>query len=161
MRRRFRSGFGRLTAAQLTDAVSAGARDREMGNLVEEMAGAYERTPKPPEWILAKITGSTAIAGTSNRWEYSFTEQVLTSTLGVSDGVITDANTGKALNLCEMLNDGSATEGPGWDVSSGPSGFAIQPIEACLVMMFPYNLDDGTFRYVFFATNVFDGTCDP
>jgi len=159
MRRKFRSGFGRVTAAMFTDAVAAGARDREIGPLLREVAADHSRTPPVRDWIIAEITGHTLIAGESNRWEYTWQEKTIDGTLAVVDGYLDDTKLYTALNLCEMVNDGVGVEGPGWDLANAPATFNIQPIQKAVVMMWPYTLDDANQRMVFAVSNVLDGAC--
>jgi len=159
IRRRFATGFGRMTAGMVTDAVAAGSRERESGTLLSEVGAAYDRQPMIRPWLIAQITGHTLISGQSNRWEYTWREKVLTGSLAVADGYIDDTDLFPALNLCECVNDGSGVEGPGWDLATAPGTFNIQPIQECLVMMWPYVLEDGTQRMVFSQSNVLDGAC--
>lgn len=159
MKRLYRKGIGRLTAQQLTAAVAAGDR---FGRAREPLTRAASRTTEFAgfrPFILGEITGHTAIAGTTSRWEYSFDEVTINADLSLSLGVYTHANTAKALNLCEFVNDGALLEGPGWNIATAPSGFEIKPIAECVVQLWPHHTADGSFRWVFFASNVLDGEC--
>lgn len=159
MRRLFRTGFGRLTAPTLTQATAAGAFVRRRASAVKDIAADRARWGAPVDYLFAKITAATAIAGASNRWEYSWQEVAIDGSLALVDGELDHTLSSKALNLCEMLNNGTGSEGPGWDLSTAPTGFTIQPISDCVVQLWPMRRTDGELCWVFFAANVLDGEC--
>jgi hypothetical protein len=159
LRRLFRTGFGRLTAPQLTEIGAAGQFLRQHQEPLAKIADRFSEAAPPAAWILAEITGHTAIAGANGRWEYSFQQVYIDGNLNLSNGLWTSTNTAKALNLCELVNDGALIEGPGWNVNTAPSGFEIKPIDECVVQLWPHRLTTGAFRWVFFASNVLDGEC--
>lgn len=160
MKRTFRTGFGRLTAPMLTQATAAGDLVAKHGDPIAKAAAEWSAAPAAKPWLFAKITSSTAISGTTNRWEYSWEEVSFSSTLGLVTRAYTSTNAGKAYNLCEFVNNGTGYEGPGWDLATSPTGFSIQPIRECVVQLWPVELDGtGSARWVFFAANVLDGVC--
>lgn len=159
MKRTFRKGFGRLTAPTLTQMAAAGQFVRDHAEPLQKVANRFSEAAGFPPWIIAEITGYTTIASTTHRWEYSFQQVQIDENLNLATGFYTDANTAKALNLCEFVNDGSAYEGPGWNMTTAPTGFEIRPIQECVVQLWPFRLTDGSFRWVFFAANVLDGEC--
>ena len=159
MRRLFRSGFGRLTASMLTDATAAGDLVRRRGETLERVADKWTETPRPLPYLLAKITGHTSIAGTTNRWEYDWEEVSVSSALALVTRFHTSTNSGKAYNLCEFANNGTGYEGPGWDLATSPTGFDIRPIREAVVMLWPLDLDGGEARWIFQLANVLDGSC--
>lgn len=159
MKRLFRTGFGRLTAPQLTEIGAAGQFLRQHQEPLGKVAERFSEAAPPSAWILAEITGYTAIAGATNRWEYSFEQVYLDGNLNLTQGHWTSTNSVKALNLCEAANDGALIEGPGWNVATAPTGFEIKPIAECVVQLWPHRLTTGAFRWVFFASNVLDGDC--
>lgn len=160
MKRTFRTGFGRLTAPMLTQATAAGDFVAKQGDPIAKAAAEWSAAPAAKPWLFAKITSSTAISGTTNRWEYSWEEVSFSSTLGLVTRAYTSTNAGKAYNLCEFVNNGTGYEGPGWDLATSPTGFSIQPIRECVVQLWPVELDGtGSARWVFFAANVLDGVC--
>lgn len=158
MKRLFRKGFGRVPAHMLSRMSSAGnlaSRETDLRRVADRVTNASIGR----EWILAEITGSTALPGASNRWEYSWQEVALDEALALVNGYWDDGKSTKALNLCECVNDGAAVEGPGWDLATAPASFEIKPIAECVVQLWPHRLPDGTLRWVFFASNVLDGEC--
>lgn len=159
MRRQFRTGFGRVTAPQLTAATSAGDFVQQNASALARVSERFSESAGFPPWIIAEITGYTTIANTTHRWEYAFEQVQIDGNLNPTAGFWTSTNSGKALNLCELVNDGALYEGPGWNMATAPSGFEIRPIQECVVQLFPFRLTDGTFRWVFFAANVLDGEC--
>lgn len=125
----------------------------------------WEFTPPACESFWAKITGSTAVPSTSNRWRYSWTEQERT-TDGFSDlsgGRSGSTSSGYAINAVEVSNDGSGVEGHGVDVDGTdyPAGFEVQPVQGNPVhrMWVDYNAS-GTPFYTFSSENADDGTCE-
>jgi hypothetical protein len=159
VRRLFRSGFGRLTAPMLTDATAAGELVAKQGDALAKAAAEWTSNPQAPPYLLARLTGQTAIASTTNRWEYDWEEVSISSALALVARTYTSANAGKAYNLCEFLNNGSGYEGPGWDLATAPSGFDIRPIRDAVVMLWPLDLDGGEARWIFQLANVLDGSC--
>ena len=122
-------------------------------------------TKKP--YFLAKITASTAIGGTSNRYNYTWTEVVLDNASGFA--VRANGLSGTtALNICEMSN--TATDvGPGVavDADDYPDGFDMTAIGKAgdggsievVVMMYHVKDADGNLRAVFSMANAHDGSC--
>tara|TARA_Y100000310_G_scaffold345359_1_gene464115 strand:- start:286 stop:786 length:501 start_codon:yes stop_codon:yes gene_type:complete len=119
-------------------------------------------------YFLAKITASTAIGGTSNRYNYTWSEVELDN--ASSFGVKTGGRSGTtALNTCEMSNT-AADVGPGVAVDAPEyvaSEFEMMPIGTSgddgtidvVVLMFHVRDEDGNIREVFSMANSHDGTC--
>lgn len=109
--------------------------------------------------LVAKITGSTAIAGTVNRWEYDWVQaEMLNDATFTHQAVAGEVwYLGKALNVMEGINDATVV-GPGVLVANIPGGFSVKPVTG-YVTLFPYRLADGTERWVFCVPNAIDGTC--
>lgn len=162
---KFRRGSGRLNARMLNRIAETGERGASRADVLDRVSSAYSAAPPQPRWFLARITGATAVSGANNRWEYDWEQVGLLSTVAVSppDDALDSTDHGKAWNLCELLNDGSGVEGPGWDLDNidGDSTFALKPIAECVVQMWAHPDDDGEPRWIFFAGNVVDGECPP
>lgn len=142
------------------------------------MLKEYEETPRQVinqanqpglnrPYFLAKITGSSEIDETSNRYEYEWTEVVLDSSTGFADR--TNGRTGTdALNLCEMSNtEDNVSPGVDMNGSAYPDNFTMRAIGSCfdsvqldtIVVMFGLRDSVGTLRSVFSLANAHDGTC--
>ena len=140
--RRFRTGIGRLTAPMLNGVVQAAAQAKQTGYQVHRVASTYTEAPERLGWVLAKITGNTAIAGATNRWEYDWEEvEPTASAFQVKSGGYTSSTKGKAWNLCESFNDLRAITG--------------EPV----VQLWLVRGSGGVRRYVFSLANVLDGAC--
>ena len=123
-------------------------------------AERYARvTSESVPFVVAKITGSTAITGTTNRWEYEWVmAEILNNATFTHQAVSGEAwYLGTALNVMEGINDATVV-GPGVLVANIPSGFSVKPVTG-YVTLFPYRLADGTERWVFCVPNAIDGTC--
>ena len=169
-------GLGKLTPemwARLMDML----RSFESG---DPQSGNRERDKQYKEYFLAELTGCAAIGGTSNRWEYSFTEVIVNGTAfatltGGQSGTV--AASTAAYNACEAGNT-STEVGTGVYLSGGyPSGFNMMPIGMTadnfdpatttyasldvdvVVMMYNFREVSGALKCVFFAANSHDGVC--
>lgn len=157
-------GLGKLTP-------TLWARLMAMLKTFEESTGDQKARPSQPglsrPYFLAKITASSAIGGTDNRYEYTWAEVVLNPTTGFA--VRSNGRTGTdALNLCEMSNTADNVA-PGVDMngSAYPDDFTMRAIGSCidsvqidtLVVMFGVRDSDGVLRSVFSQANAHDGTC--
>lgn len=163
--RRFRTGIGRLTAPMLNGVVQAVAQAKQTGYQVHRVASTYTEAPERLGWVLAKITGNTAISGATNRWEYDWEEvEPTASAFQAKSGGYTSSTKGKAWNLCESFNDGGTAgnkfEGPGWNVYDAPAGFDLRAITGePVVQLWLVRGSGGVRRYVFSLANVLDGAC--
>lgn len=157
--RGIRQGIGRITAQSLQSTLDAAELVADRAPAVAEVADGLSRFSRFPAWILAKITAANDIDGEDNRWEYEWTEVRITAANGTADQLLSSEDFGEAINICELENDGSDIEGPGWDLSTAPGDFNIQPI-AGVVQLWPYRDTSGALRWVFWAGNVLDGECD-
>ena len=159
-------GLGRLTPALFARimAMLKAFEDDKAKPLLQE--GSSELGLKRP-YFLAKITGSAAIGGESNRYTYTFAEVVLDVATGFA--VRANGRTGTtALNLCEMSNTATHV-GAGVDLEGAayPAGFSMMPIGKCgdgdtvdlVVVMFAVRDAGGTLRSVFSLGNTHDGDC--
>lgn len=120
-------------------------------------------TPATSFW--AKITGSLAMSGATNRWQYAWSEQVRNATGWETPEGGRSGTTEEdfALNSVEANNDGAGVEGHGVDVDGDdyPDGFEVQPIQGDrVVRMWEEATADGELCYSFEATNADDGTCE-
>lgn len=159
--RQFRTGIGRLTAPMLNGIAKASAQTQQGASQLHRVMSTYSEAPERLGWVLAQITGATAIVGATNRWEYDWTEVEPTATaFATKTGGYTSAAKGKAWNLCEAFNDGLLYEGPGWDIANAPSGFEIRPITGDpAVQLWLVRGSGGVRRWVFSLGNVLDGAC--
>ncbi len=110
----------------------------------------------PSPRIFARITGSEALAGETNRWEYDF----IRVTANAADVGWTDVAgaTGIAYNLVEVNNDDSGVQGNGVNVTNLASlapGMDIQPAAVGLIVEIV--LIAGTWW--FSCENGIDGSC--
>lgn len=138
-------------------------RDGIVVSLFSRKQQGVAATPATSFW--AKITGSLAMDGASNRWQYAWSEQVRTATgwetpAGGRSGTTEE---GFALNSVEANNDGAGVQGHGVDIDGAdyPAGFALKPIRGEPVRRMWQEIDtDGNVCYSFEATNTDDGTCE-
>lgn len=151
-------GVGRVSAAALNQTLQVGGFYVPRRNALSEISDRYSRHNKPYPYLLAKITGNTVLG--TNRWEYDW-EQVRLNATGVDTvtGGYNSTKFGKAVNLCEMVNDGSGIEGPGWNLATAPVGFTIKAIDQACVKLFPTTDTLSEFRWFFQLANVLDGEC--
>lgn len=162
---RLRRGYGRISAGVFQQTLDGAAFAGERQEQLSELADRLTRYERPTQWVLAKITGATAITGQTNRWEYDWEEVELTAAgVQTRSGGLTSTNTAKALNLCELSNDGGTAgdkhEGPGWNVYDAPAGFDLREIKgAPAVQMWSMRDSAGTLRWFFSLANVLDGAC--
>jgi hypothetical protein len=157
-------GLGKLTPAlwgRLMAMLKAFEDDSAKAPVKESSGELGLKRP----YFLAKITDSTAIAATDNRYTYEYTEVVLDVTTGFA--VRANGRTGTdALNLCEMSNTATHV-GAGVDLEGGayPAGFSMMPIGECgdtdtvdlVVVMFAVRDAGGALRSVFNLGNTHDG----
>lgn len=130
---------------------------RDSSNL-SKVASTYSEAATRRHWIFAEITGATVL--TTNQWEYDWQQMERgASAWSVKSGGYTSSNQSKAINLCEGVNDGSASEGPGWSLTTAPTGFTIKPIDECVVQMWMSRKTDGSLFWFFSLANVLDGSC--
>ena len=127
------------------------------------MQAALERVERIGEqsvpFVLAKITGSTPIAGTSYRWQYTWemAEQLNDSAKTMQSRSPEPWYSGICFNAVEGMNT-STVIGPGILVANIPAGFFVKPVEG-FVLLFPHRLTDGTERWLFCVPNAIDGDC--
>lgn len=153
-------GMGAIHAKLLQQAVRHGVEVGEHLDQIREGSDLITRHVGRRAFTLAKITGHALLTGQTNRWEYDWTEVEITSN-GIQDlsGGFTSAGQGKAFNLCELQNNGTAAEGPGWDLATAPAGFSIKPITQAVVMLWAQTDTTNAQRWFFLLGNVLDGTC--
>lgn len=144
-------------------ASDRGRERSQAGKQGETDAGLRHRVDVPtiPEQseIFARITGNTS-AGT-NKWTYDWEEVRFESDQPITTGSVRKSSTyGQALNLMELLNDGTGVQGNGVDVANLDGDFEIQPISdrAVVLLKGPYTIS-GEDRWFFQATNAVDGSC--
>jgi hypothetical protein len=155
---RLRRGYGRITAGVFQQTLDGAAFAGERQEQLAELADRLTRYERPTQWVLAQITGSSTLS--SNRWEYNWEEIELTPTgVQTRSGGLTSTNSGKAINLCEMVNDGTSVEGPGWNLSTAPTGFELKPISQACVQLWSVYDSEADLRWFFTLGNVLDGEC--
>lgn len=110
-------------------------------------------------YLLAKITGSTAISGETNRWEYTWTRaEVVNNASRTFQQVSSEPwYSGTAFNTMEGGNT-TTTVTPGVTVSNIPTGWSVKPVSG-YVILFPHRCTDGTERWLFCVPNAIDGSC--
>lgn len=119
----------------------------------------FSRKDEPVEYMLAKITGNTAISGASYRWEYDWERAEISGTKSFASRSPEPWYKGKALNITEGGNT-ATTIMPGYDVANIPAGFSVKPIATgCFVMVFSQRRTTGDIQWVFWCENAIDGTC--
>lgn len=114
------------------------------------------------QFIWAKITGSTAISGATNRWTYTWTEVYVDDDFDWVAGVRDSDDYGVAIAAVEAFNDGTGVEGNGVDMDNLEGTFALQPLQGSPVMLLvgPYATSEATpFWVIAGATNAIDGSC--
>ena len=156
----YRTGIGGMSGRELTTIARSARESRQDQHKLRRVASTYVEVGDRRPWVLARITGANAIGGQSNRWTYTWEEVELTTTgYSTKTGGRTSTNETSALNLCELVNDGTDTEGPGWDLATAPAGFDIQPIAQCCVQMWCHRDSTADIRWFFSMANVLDGSC--
>lgn len=131
----------------------AAAQDR----LAELVARWSRDLPLGP--VLARITGSSAIASTDYRWEYSWVEAWVGSDLAAADksGGLTSTDAGKAYNASELSNSATLIC-PGVDPADIPEGFDAVPVEGH-VILHAFHCSDGVVRWLFTPPVAITGAC--
>lgn len=111
------------------------------------------------KYLLAKVTGNTAISGANYRWEYDWERAEITGSRVFQSRPSEPWYKGKALNITEGGN--TATDiMPGYLVANIPAGFTVKPIATgTFVLVFAQRDNDGTLRWCFACNNAIDGTC--
>ena len=114
---------------------------------------------QPKETVDRLNTDSVAIAGATNRWEYSWViaEQQNDAQKTMNQRASESWYLGTCYNACEGINNGTVV-GPGVLVANIPAGFSVKPVTG-YVILFPHRLTDGTERWIFCVPNAIDGTC--
>jgi hypothetical protein len=132
----------------------------QMAGLAQSVrADQFSRKTEGVDFILAKITGNTAIGGASYRWEYTWERAEIGSTRAFASRAGEAWYTGTALNVTEGGNT-ATTVMPGYTVANIPAGFTVKPIATgCFVMVFAQRRTDGTIQWVFWCENAIDGSC--
>lgn len=153
-----RRGVGRVSAAALNQTMQVGRFYADRSNALSELGDRYIDNSRAYSYLMVKITGNTVLS--TNRWQYDW-EMVGLTTNGVQTVTngYNSTDFGKAVNLCEMVNDGAAIEGPGWNLATAPNGFTIKPIDQAVVMLWPTSDSVSEFRWFFQLANVLDGEC--
>jgi hypothetical protein len=112
--------------------------------------------------VLAKITGSSAMAGENNRWSYDWTEvEIADGAFSTVAGGLNSASSGLAYNLIEAGNTGSGIQGNGVDLANLPVGFSVKPIGAGAIVYLdgPHEYSDSSMNWFFHVANAVDGVC--
>ena len=160
-------GLGRLTPSLFARLMAMLKEYEETPRQVANQSNQSNQPGLNRPYFLAKITGSSEIDDTDNRYEYEWTEVVLDDETGFETR--TNGRTGDdALNLCEMSNtEANVSPGVDMDGSAYPGNFTMRAIGSCIdsvqldtvVVMFGLRDSVGTLRSVFSLANAHDGTC--
>jgi hypothetical protein len=148
-----------MTARQ-SQAVNAVAGHPEQ--IARVLYPSHELPPLRP--VLAKITSSTAIGSTTNRWSYGWEEHwwdpsASPDTSALKTGGLDSIKAGVAYNVNEIGNT-STTACPGVTLANLPGTFAVKPISTdTRVVLFRFTADDGTAVWLFDKANAIDGEC--
>lgn len=116
----------------------------------------------PVTMLVARLTGSTAIGSTTNRWSYTWVEAwwnpaATPDAMADKSGGLNSTDCGVAYNLAEMDNTASVV-GPEVDLANVPAGFSVQACEGH-VFLYPHRGSDGALVWLFHKINAIDGTC--
>lgn len=142
----------------LTEMSRATSQVRRDSSQLHRVSSTYDEAATRRRWIFAEITGNTVLG--ANRWQYDWQEmEAGPSGFSVRSGGWASVNQGKAINLCEAVNDGSGIEGPGWNLATAPNGFTIKPIDKAVVQLWMSRKNDGDLLWFFQLANVLDGEC--
>lgn len=135
------------------------------GHPAEVSRVLYPPVPVPePRVILAKITSSTAIGSTTNRWSYGWEEHwwdpsASPDTSSAKTGGLTSVEAGSAYNINEIGND-ATTACPGVTLANLTGTFAVKAISTSTrVFLFRFTADDGSAVWLFDKVNAIDGEC--
>lgn len=123
--------------------------------------------------ILAEITGWVALGTSGRRWKYAWQEVQISSTdtaVVKQNGRVGTLAAGYALNLRELRNSSSGTQGNSIDMSRAyyPTNFALQPIGGgsagspairVVLWVWPWTRADGATCYLCEYENAVDGSC--
>lgn len=147
-----REAYGRLCVGLgIVDLYRSRRRDTD-GSPVWEFAAGQP-------WMWAVVTGYSSVS--TNRWTYSVTERVRSST-GWAAPTWTALTASGVYNSIEANNDGSSVEGNSINhAGSGyPAGFDMQPVRGSpVVRVSDWFLSNGTRVYSMSYINAEDGTC--
>jgi len=103
--------------------------------------------------IWAKITGSSAISGASNRWRYSWTQMSRTEDgwMETRNGLSGTTTQAWAINSIEGSNDGTAIEGNSIDLAEDvPATITMKEVRGNpIVRMYIEMFGDGLYRHTF------------
>lgn len=109
-------------------------------------------------FIMAEITDSTPLPGTTNRWLYTWVQ----ANIGTTSAYLFSSGAelwykGSALNVIEAANT-AAFVGPGIVLANIPAGFSVKPVEG-FVLIYPGRRTDGSPIWLFCVPNAIDGVC--
>ena len=132
---------------QITKKANSVTRERR-DRLIEESV----------PFIMAEITDSSPIPGTTNRWLYNW----VCANIGTTSAYLFSSGAelwykGTALNVIEAANSASFV-GPGIVLANIPAGFTVKPVEG-FVLIYPGRRTDGTPIWLFCVPNAIDGVC--
>ena len=114
--------------------------------------------PHPPiVYLLARITGSSAIPGATKRFTYTWAEATFTGTTGATK---TGGLTGSAISVSELSNDATGDYSYGVDPANLPGSFdAVAIPTGTYVFIVPYRGSDGDLQWLIINTQAIDGEC--
>jgi hypothetical protein len=121
-------------------------------------ASRAPRDFEPPVCVLGKITGATAIAGSTTRWEYDWTEASISATNALA-AKTNGLTAQKGLSVSELGNTATAVA-YGVTLASLPVGMApVRIPNDTAVLCFPYRRADGSLIWLIVNTQAINGTC--
>lgn len=112
---------------------------------------------EPITLLLARVTGATAVAGSTTRWVYQWAEATLDNLHAVA--AKTGGLTGEALSVSELGNTATSVS-YGINPANLPAGFApVRIPNDTPVIIAPQRRTDGTLMWLIINTQAVDGTC--
>jgi len=117
--------------------------------------------PQPHEpimYLLAVITGSTLISGSTKRYTYTWAEATFAVT---TPSTKSGGLTGSAISVSELSNDATNKYAYGVDPTNLPGTFdAVAIPTGTYVFIVPYRGSDGDLQWLIVNTQAIDGTCE-
>jgi len=117
--------------------------------------------PQPHEpimYLLAVITGSTLISGSTKRYTYTWAEATFAVT---TPSTKSGGLTGSAISVSELSNDATNKYSYGVDPTNLPGTFdAVAIPTGTYVFIVPYRGSDGDLQWLIVNTQAIDGTCE-
>lgn len=128
-----------------------------------DRASRFLESPQPVFGVLGKITGSTTIAGTTYRNEYTWSEAIVGPQSSGWICALRASGTGivgeKAISISELGNTATTVSG-GVLLANLPAGFIPKPLpNGTPVWVVPNRASDGTLIWIILSHQAIDGQC--